>query len=140
MGFRKWWRRLWNKEDADADGSEGVVKLTAEPCPLPVPDRKTSDEIIVEMADRAAGTRPPTRRAVTPKEEPIQEETSPQEKEPTQEEASLQEEEPIQEEASPQEEEQTQEEASPQEEVLICEDVQTQEETPPREERDEQQE
>ena len=37
--------------DKSGEAPEPVVELTAEEAPEPVPDRKTSDEIIIEMAE-----------------------------------------------------------------------------------------
>ena len=52
MKFKEWWGNLLSKfggkEDPD---TEPVVELVPAEAPEPVPDRKTSDEMIVEMAD-----------------------------------------------------------------------------------------
>ena len=67
-----WIRDFWNRVLAkfrNKDGiSEPVMELKAEQAPEPVPERKTSDEMIVEMAqsasepdmpdDRGTGTEP----------------------------------------------------------------------------------
>ena len=57
MGIREWCSRFWHRirgeksVEEGQDSSREVVEMTAEPAPEPVPDRKTSDEIIQEMAD-----------------------------------------------------------------------------------------
>ena len=43
-----WIRDFWNRV------SEPVMELTAQEAPEPVPERKTSDEMIIEMAQSAA--------------------------------------------------------------------------------------
>ena len=52
MKFKEWWEHLLSKfggkEDADAGQ---VMELVPGEAPEPVPDRKTSDEVIVEMAE-----------------------------------------------------------------------------------------
>lgn len=53
-----WIRDFWNRVLAkfrNKDGiSEPVMELKAEQAPEPVPERKTSDEMIVEMAESAS--------------------------------------------------------------------------------------
>ena len=53
MNIKEWWDRMLAKfweTDVNTD-SEGTMELVAEQAPEPVPERKTSDEMIVQMAD-----------------------------------------------------------------------------------------
>ena len=46
------------EERTDPEHMEEAVQLIAEEAPEPVPERKTSDEMIVAMAEAAAGNEP----------------------------------------------------------------------------------
>ena len=52
MKFKEWWENLLSKFGGKEEPDDGqVMELAAAEAPEPVPDRKTSDETIVEMAD-----------------------------------------------------------------------------------------
>lgn len=51
MGIIDWWNRILAKVRKDDSAHEPVVELKAQEAPEPVPERKTSDEMIVEMAE-----------------------------------------------------------------------------------------
>lgn len=53
MWIKDWWdrmRRMFKKEDTVHE-TETVMELKSDQAPEPVPDRKTSDEMIEEMAE-----------------------------------------------------------------------------------------
>lgn len=62
-------RDLWNRilarfrkdrdEETETADQEPVMELEPAPAPEPEPERKTSDEMIIAMADNAAGTDDP---------------------------------------------------------------------------------
>ena len=56
MGIKSLWKRLMAKFKSydEPEETEPVVELIPAEAPEPVPDRKTSDEMIVQMADSAA--------------------------------------------------------------------------------------
>ena len=91
-----WIRDFWNRVLAkfrNKDGISGpVMELKAEQAPEPVPERKTSDEMIVEMAesasepvmpeDRGTGTEPAAEKVPETEMEPAVEEEPETETEP----------------------------------------------------------
>ena len=54
MWIRDFWNRVLAKFRKEDSVSEPVMELTAQEAPEPVPERKTSDEMIIEMAQSAA--------------------------------------------------------------------------------------
>ena len=50
MWIRDFWNRVLAKFRKEDSVSEPVMELTAQEAPEPVPERKTSDEMIIEMA------------------------------------------------------------------------------------------
>ena len=55
MWIKDWWNRMmkkFKKEDSIPE-AESVMELKPEEAPEPVPERKTSDEMIIEMAQSA---------------------------------------------------------------------------------------
>ena len=55
MWIKDWWNRMmkkFKKEDSIPE-AERVMELKPEEAPEPVPERKTSDEMIIEMAQSA---------------------------------------------------------------------------------------
>ena len=55
MGMKDWWKRLlarFSKEEVRED--EQVVELVPAPAPEPEPEQKTSDELILQMAEAQA--------------------------------------------------------------------------------------
>ncbi len=54
MWIRDFWNRVLAKFRKEDSISEPVMELTAQEAPEPVPERKTSDEMIIEMAQSAA--------------------------------------------------------------------------------------
>ena len=72
MWIRDFWNRVLAKFRKEDSISEPVMELTAQEAPEPVPERKTSDEMIIEMAQSAAEP-PQTDVSIknsTPEEEP----------------------------------------------------------------------
>ena len=59
MWIKDWWDRMLKKfkKEENISEAEKVMELKPEEAPEPVPERKTSDEMIVEMAESAAGNR-----------------------------------------------------------------------------------
>ena len=56
MWIKDWWNRMmkkFKKEDSIPE-AESVMELKTEEAPEPVPERKTSDEMIIEMAQSAS--------------------------------------------------------------------------------------
>ncbi len=53
MWIRDFWNRVLAKFRKEDSVSEPVMELTAQEAPEPVPERKTSDEMIIEMAQSA---------------------------------------------------------------------------------------
>jgi hypothetical protein len=72
MWIRDFWNRVLAKFKKEDSASAPVMELKAEKAPEPVPERKTSDEMIIEMAQSAAEPVPPEDReaAEVPKAEP----------------------------------------------------------------------
>ena len=68
MWIRDFWNRVLAKFKKEDSASAPVMELKAEKAPEPVPERKTSDEMIIEMAQSAAEPAPPEDRAAA--EEP----------------------------------------------------------------------
>ena len=54
MWIRDFWNRVLAKFRKEDNSSVPVMELKAEEAPEPVPERKTSDEMIIEMAQSAA--------------------------------------------------------------------------------------
>ena len=54
MWIRDFWNRVLAKFRKEENSSVPVMELKAEEAPEPVPERKTSDEMIIEMAQSAA--------------------------------------------------------------------------------------
>lgn len=59
MGIMEWFKNLFHKENAVSEepetaAPEPVLSIDPAPAPEPVPERKTSDEIIEEMAQSQA--------------------------------------------------------------------------------------
>ena len=63
MWIRNFWNRVLAKFKKEDSASAPVMELKAEEAPEPVPERKTSDEMIIEMAQSAAEPAPPEDRA-----------------------------------------------------------------------------
>lgn len=59
MWIKDWWDRMLKKfkKEETVSEAENVMELKPEEAPEPVPERKTSDEMIIEMAESAAGNR-----------------------------------------------------------------------------------
>ena len=58
MGMKDWWKRLlarFSKEE-EVREDEQVVELVPAPAPEPEPEQKTSDELILQMAEAQADT------------------------------------------------------------------------------------
>ncbi|MCR5812554.1 MAG: hypothetical protein K6G34_14445 [Lachnospiraceae bacterium] len=53
MWIRDFWNRVLAKFRKEENSSVPVMELKAEEAPEPVPERKTSDEMIIEMAQSA---------------------------------------------------------------------------------------
>ena len=55
MWIKDWWNRMLKKfkKDENISEAESVMELKSEEAPEPVPERKTSDEMIVTMAESA---------------------------------------------------------------------------------------
>ena len=51
MWIRDFWNRVLAKFRKEDSTSEPVMELKTEQAPEPVPERKTSDEVIIQMAD-----------------------------------------------------------------------------------------
>jgi hypothetical protein len=68
MWIRDFWNRVLAKFRKEDSVSEPVMELTAQEAPEPVPERKTSDEMIIEMAQSAA--EPPQTDASSKNPEP----------------------------------------------------------------------
>ena len=64
MWIRDFWDRVLAKFKKEESVSEPVMELKAEEAPEPVPERKTSDEMIVEMAQSAAKPSEPENREI----------------------------------------------------------------------------
>ena len=75
MWIRDFWNRVLAKFRKEDSAAVPVMELKAEEAPEPVPERKTSDEMIIEMAQSAAEPVPPEDReaAEVPKAEPEEE-------------------------------------------------------------------
>ena len=63
MWIRDIWNRVLAKFRKEDSAAVPVMELKAEEAPEPVPERKTSDEMIIEMAQSAAEPAPPEDRA-----------------------------------------------------------------------------
>ena len=57
MGIMDWWNRVLAKFRKEDSTPEPVVELKAQEAPEPVPERKTSDEMIVQMAQSSVRDR-----------------------------------------------------------------------------------
>ena len=55
MWIKDWWNRMLKKfkKEESIPEAESVMELKPEEAPEPVPERKTSDEMIIEMAQSA---------------------------------------------------------------------------------------
>ena len=77
MWIKDWWNRMlkkFKKEDSIPE-AENVMELKPEEAPEPVPERKTSDEMIVTMAEsarkgQAGSAQEPADQQVRAQEEP----------------------------------------------------------------------
>ena len=58
MGMKDWWKRLLARFSREEEGREDeqVVELVPAPAPEPEPEQKTSDELILQMAEAQADT------------------------------------------------------------------------------------
>lgn len=56
MGMKDWWNRLLARfsKEKEVSGDVQVVELVPAEAPEPAPEQKTSDELIVQMADAQA--------------------------------------------------------------------------------------
>ena len=55
MGIIDWWNRVLSKFRSEDSSPEPVMELEAHKAPEPVPERKTSDEMIILMAESGLG-------------------------------------------------------------------------------------
>lgn len=81
MWIKDWWNRMLKKfKKEDTPEAENVMELKPEEAPEPVPERKTSDEMIVTMAESARQEQlrgrdgAPSRAQEDPAEGPLPEE------------------------------------------------------------------
>ena len=65
MWIRDFWNRVLAKFRKEDSVSEPVMELTAQEAPEPVPERKTSDEMIIEMAQSAQSAAEPPQTDVS---------------------------------------------------------------------------
>lgn len=87
MNIRDWWNRLlskFSKKDSDENAGQDPVQameLIAEEAPEPVPERKTSDEMIEEMAESTLVKEEVRMQEEIPAEVPEAQELIPEEEE-----------------------------------------------------------
>ena len=77
MWIKDWWNRMMKKfkKEESIPETESVMELKPEEAPEPVPERKTSDETIIEMAQSASNDMSRAQEEANDPEGTAQEET-----------------------------------------------------------------
>ena len=78
MWIKDWWNRMMKKfkKEESIPETESVMELKPEEAPEPVPERKTSDETIIEMAQSASNDMSRAQEEANDPEGTAQEETA----------------------------------------------------------------